>query len=127
MNILLKVSIFVGVFLFLGGCTLYDREVIKINPSYNKVVIFNNSQYTLQEDGIFNRSIDPGETAQINIPCYGRFEGLLTAYRVVGTRKNGSKVLEYYGQRRYSVYVDGKNYVYSSNSNISVDYYREFR
>lgn len=124
MNTLLKITAFLVVLVVVQGCATYKREVIKIDPSYNRVVIYNNSPYILQEDGIFNQSLDPGESAHINIPCYGRFKGLVTAYRMVGTRSDGEKMLEYYGQRKYSVRVDGRNYV---RNELSVDYYVEFR
>ncbi len=127
MKIPLKITVLIFTFA-LQACSSYGykREVLKIDPAYNRLVIFNSSQYRFQEDGILNRSIDPGETVQLNIPCYGRFEGIMTAYRNIGT-KNGKVVWKYYGQRRYSVRIDGKNYVYNRNNNLSADFYREFR
>ena len=119
MNALKVFSVFVGV-LFLSGCASM-MEPIQIDPSYNRAVVYNHSQYIVQLDGVFNIRLNPGEYASTNVGCYGSFNVIATAYRVKGTQ-GGDRVLEYYGQRRFTVVIDGKNYVHDE---LSVDYYYE--
>ena len=114
MNILKTFFVFVFV-VIVSGCATVPLEPIQIDPSYNRAVVYNNSPYVVQLDGVFNKSIRPGEEASVNVPCYGTFDVLATAYRVVGTR-GGREVLEYYGQINFSVHIDGKNYVVNEKS-----------
>ncbi len=106
---------FVVIVLMVAGCATY--EIAEVDPSYNRVVFHNDSPYLIKEDGIFNRWIEPGETVSINTTCYGRFKGLMTAYRVFGKDVNtGAYIRTKYAQRWYWVSVDGKNTIYRNQS-----------
>lgn len=110
----------------LSGCSSYllkQREMY-VDPSFRRVALFNDtSNFVIQETGIFNESIHPGERVETNIECFGSVEGLVDAYVIVGHDKNGSAVLEWYGQRRYRLYVDAKN---ETIRGMSVDAYQVF-
>ena len=117
------IMVFIGVALLsLSGCATI-LEPVKIDPAYNKAVVYNDSPYIVQLDGVFEKRFRPGEVARVNLGCYGRFRVLATAYRIVGTQ-GGNEVLEYYGQREFNIYIDGKNRIYRGES---VDSYNVFR
>ncbi len=115
------VSIF---FIFFSGCAVLEPEEITIDRSYNRVILYNNSPYTINIDGFITTSMFPGQGIEFNIPCYGRFKLLATAYRKIGVRKkDGEEVLGFYGQRMIYIYIDGRNHIYKEKS---VDYHYEF-
>jgi len=121
MKKMLKVVVAGVALLFLSGCATL-LEPVKIDQAYNKAVVYNDSPYVIQLDGVFETRLRPGEVARTNLGCYGRFKVLATAYRIVGTQA-GNEVLEYYGQREFTIRIDGKNYVYREES---ADSYRVF-
>ncbi len=109
------VVFFIGVALLsLSGCASL-LEPIKIDPAYNKAVVYNDSPYVVQLDGVFETRLRPGEVARTNLGCYGTFKVLATAYRILGTQ-GGNEVQEYYGQRELTIQIDGKNRVYREES-----------
>jgi len=112
---LIKVALVLGSVVLLGGCAIGPMEPIKIDPSYNRVAVINDSQYVINLEGVLNGSLRPGQTASTNVACYGRFYGIATAYRIKGTRRE-NEVLEYYGQSKFYLYVDGRNTVYKGKS-----------
>lgn len=94
------------------SCTLLDfeEETIYLDPSVGRIALFNDTKnFVIQDTGIFHASVGPGEYIETNIRCYGRVSGMLDAYQVIGKTSIGERVLKWYGQRRYSLYVDGKN------------------
>ncbi len=122
-TIIFKLVFVVITLLSLNACAIFTLEPVKIDPAYNKAVVYNDSPYVIQLDGLFERRLRPGEVARTNLGCYGRFSVLATAYRIVGTQ-GGNEVLEYYGQRELTVRIDGKNRIYREES---ADSYYVFR
>jgi hypothetical protein len=120
------VVFFIGVALLsLGGCSIFTLEPVKIDPAYNKAVVYNDSPYVVQLEGLFEKHLRPGEVARTNLGCYGRFKVLATAYRILGTQA-GNEVLEYYGQREFTIRIDGKNRVYREESTDSYYVFRSY-
>lgn len=108
--------------LFLGGCASI-REVYYIDPSIRKVVLFNDSPYLIEERGIFNGQVEPGGRLETNVSCYKTLKGLATAYKRVGKNKAGEKVYEIFGQKWYTVNIDGKNTIING---VDTDGYKKF-
>ncbi|MBI3671820.1 hypothetical protein HY249_03430 [Candidatus Azambacteria bacterium] len=116
----------------ISGCATMEDTRLKtltIDPSFNGVLIENNSQYLLQEKGLFNMTLEPGEQVRAVVypgpagaGCYGRYDGVMEAYRIVG-RASGERVIQKYSEIEYSLYIDGKNVLYKGKS---VDDYRVF-
>ena len=120
-------SIYLTVLLVpMSGCYSYiskQREVY-IEPSSRRVILFNDTtNFILKETGIFNESLHPGGRAETNVDCLGRVEGLVDAYIIVGHDKGGNNILQWYGQRKYRLYVDAKNEVMRG---VSLDDYQIF-
>lgn len=110
----------------LTGCAGYmvEHKKVYVDPSFRRIVIFNDtSNLILRDTGIFNESVYPGQRLEANVHCYDRFKGLIDAYRIIGRDEKGNVVLEWYGQRKYSMAVDGKN---RSVRGISSDAYIVF-
>ncbi|MEK7452925.1 MAG: hypothetical protein AAB614_01695 [Patescibacteria group bacterium] len=116
---------------FFAGCATYETRVVHIDPSYNRVTIENNTQYILNEVGLFNVSLAPGESISANVIsyngalCYGRYEGSMEAYRVIGKDKNNNNLLQRYGQKIYTLSIDGRNVIYKGQSVDSFTVFRE--
>lgn len=116
----------VPLLLILSGCSSYllKQQEVYVDPSFRRVALFNDtSNFILQETGVFNESIHPGDRLETNIGCFGRVEGLVDAYVIVGHDKDGSAILEWYGQRKYRLYLDAKNEIVRG---MSVDAYQVF-
>lgn len=94
------------------GCATYVYSVGEktgMDPALRRVVLFNDSGFYLQEEGIFNQGVWPGGRLSVNVACYKRLEGLVDAYKIIGRDEKGERTLEWYGQRRYQLTTDGKN------------------
>lgn len=110
-----------------GGCADYHikRQDVTIDPSYNRVILYNDSAYAIELSGAINTWLLPGQRAEANIPCYGRFKGMADAYRVLGKGPDGDTVYERYGQRSYHFHIDGKNRVYRQKSSDDTVVFRD--
>ena len=105
--------------------SLVEEEMIYLDPAVGRVVLFNDSKdFVIQETGVFNASVGPGERLETNVRCYGRVQGLLDIYRIIGKGVQGQNILSFYGQRKYSLHVDGKNIMFRG---IELDAYQVFR
>ena len=107
-----------------AGCATTEY-VYNTPPELRKVVIFNDStDMVLQETGVFNQSVQPGERLEVNVGCYGRFSGVVDAYKIEGVDAQGNKSIRYFGQREYRVTVDGHEY---ESRGVKADAFIAFR
>ena len=112
--------------LLLASCSTmeFEEQVVYLDPALRRVVLFNDTKnFVIRETGAFNDIIEPGEHLMTNVDCYGRVTGLLDVYQVVGRDARGEEILRFYGQRKYSLYVDGKNTMFRG---IDLDAYQVF-
>jgi len=113
-----KIIMLVVLLIATSACAVYHQEgIILTDPSWLRVAIYNNSPYTIKLEGVVEGTMPPYTAIRTNLGCRGTFWGIAHAYKEVGRNASGTvHEMAYMGEQRFTLYMDGRNFVYNGES-----------